>query len=65
MLAWHSQALARPPASHKIDVVVYTYNPSMQEVKSGGSEVDQHPCLHGKFEVSLRYRRPCPFPPKG
>lgn len=34
-------------------MVTYAYNPSTQEVDTGGSEVQSHSRLHGKFEVSL------------
>lgn len=33
--------------------VVHTCNFSSQEVVTGGSEIEGHPCLHSKFKVSL------------
>lgn len=34
-LAWHTEGAGWfDPAPHKLDAVVYTYNPNMQEVKS-------------------------------
>lgn len=35
--------------------MVDTYNPSILEMKAGGSEAQNHPQLHGGVEASLSY----------
>lgn len=45
------------PAAHRQGVVAY--DPSTQEVDEGGTGVQRHSWLHGKLEISLRYRTPC------
>lgn len=35
--------------------MVYTYNPSILEMKAGGSEAQNHPQLHGGVEANLSY----------
>lgn len=41
--------------SSEADMVAHTYNPSVWEVKVGGSGVQAHTWLHSKFEVGLGY----------
>lgn len=42
----------------KLDLVVHTWNPSLQKVETGGSEVHGHP-LHGEFKASLERMTLC------
>lgn len=48
---------APSPILHKLNVVVHTYNPSIQEMKTGRSEIQGYQRLHGEFEVILGYMR--------
>lgn len=34
-------------------MVAHAYKPVTQEVEAGGSEIQGHPQLHGKFEVRV------------
>lgn len=47
------------PVPQKPGLVVHAYNPSAQEVKAGGSEVQDSPWLHSRFQASLDSTRPC------
>lgn len=46
------------PAPHKLHVVVYLGNPSIQEVEASESGVQGHPPLHSNFEARLGYVKP-------
>ena len=50
---WHSSL-----GLYKSDVVAQTYQPSLQEVEAGKSEIQSYPWLH-RLEASLGYMRPC------
>lgn len=47
----------QPPALQKLGVGIHVSNPSTQEVRTGGSEVEGRPQLHSEFENSLNYMR--------
>lgn len=38
--------------------MVVDYSPNTQDVETGESEVQGHPCLHCQFEASLGYIEP-------
>jgi hypothetical protein len=59
MLAKHTQIPGfEPNQSRRLGMVVHVCNPSTEELKAGGLAVQSHPCLCGKFEASLGYKRP-------
>lgn len=49
----------KPIVLKDLGVIVHTCNPSTQDVKTGGSEVQVYPWLYNsKFWSSLRYMKP-------
>lgn len=50
---WHSSL-----GLYKSDVVAQTYQPSLQEVEAGKSEIQSYPWLH-RLEASLGYMVLC------
>ena len=55
MLAQHVEN----PGYHKEVTEAHTQDSSIQEVESGGLEVQGHPHLHVCFQASLGCMRPC------
>lgn len=59
VLAWHAQTPGFSPSKHiKSGIVVYTCNPSTQEIGTGESEKSRSSlATHSKFDASLRCSR--------
>jgi hypothetical protein len=45
------------PASQKLEVMLYVYNPSNQEMGAEKPEVQSHPQPHSKFRPNLGYMK--------